>query len=231
MFNAVILDISDGSQVAGTSKPYTTIEDGISLMKEIAEQLLKKTTDEAWKTKWLYAGARVGFSPRNYIINTNEDISAKNYISYEAALLGEVNIFKLFAVQTELIFSGDKIFIGSEFGDITVAANTLQIPLLAKLTFRPRRFYFAGFAGPYIALPLGKMELTKNDVSGKYDFSSTVGLTGGADAGIKLGGGILFLDARYSGDFLFFRADDAAQYRRKIFSISLGYSYGFFDKK
>jgi hypothetical protein len=74
------------------------------------------------------------------------------------------------------------------------------------------------------------MEINYNEAVNKYDFSTTIGLTGGADAGIKLVGGILFLDARYSGDFLFFKANDAPQYRRKMLSISIGYNYGFINK-
>jgi TolB-like protein len=232
MFTANILNIEDGSQIVGTSQEYTTIRNGISRIKNIAKELLKETISaEDWKHKWVYAGARSGFSSHDYVLNTFEDINAENNFSFEAALQGEVQIMPLLAVQTELLLSSDKIYIADiGYKDLTCTATTLQIPLLAKFTYRPNKFYFAGFAGPYIALPLGQMEINYNDAVNKYDFSTTIGLTGGADAGIKLVGGILFLDARYSGDFLFFKANDAPQYRRKMLSISIGYNYGFINK-
>jgi hypothetical protein len=187
--------------------------------------------DESWKHKWLYTGARFGVSIHDYVTNMTVDVDAKTNTSFEAALFGEVQILPLLAVQPELVYSSDTVFVSdAENGNVTVSASTLEIPVLAKLTVRPGIFYLAGFVGPYIAIPLGQMQVTHNGNTSDYDFSSTFGLTGGANAGMKLGPGVLLLDARFSGDFRFFRANDTPQYRRTMFSISLGYNYGFFNK-
>jgi hypothetical protein len=64
-----------------------------------------------------------------------------------------------------------------------------------------------------------------------HDFSPSFAWTLGAEAGMQFGPGLLFLDFRYSGDFKFVRSNGDGHYRRNIFSISLGYNYGFINKK
>jgi hypothetical protein len=180
----------------------------------------------------LYVGLRTGFSPRDYLLNTTlPDITAETHTAFEIAALAEVRILSLLSLQIEFIFSSDEVdAVNPSYGDIRVSASTLTIPLLAKLTFRPGKFYFAVFTGPAISLPLGQMEVTQGNDTKPYGFSATPGWVGGANAGIKLGQGLLFVDARYSGDFLFVQADKKGQYRRNIFSISLGYDYGLITK-
>jgi TolB-like protein len=182
--------------------------------------------------KKLYLGLRTGISLRNYVLNTTlPDITTETHTTFEIAALCEVRIFSLFSLQTEFIFSGDEVNAANpSYGDIGVSAYTLAIPLLAKLTFRPGNFYFAAFAGPAISLPLGQMKVTQGGETKAYDFLPTPGWAGGANAGMKLGPGLLFLDARYSGDFIFVESNGNGQYLRNMFSISLGYNYGLITK-
>jgi TolB-like protein len=194
------------------------------------DEMLGRLTGKEYKM--LYLGIRTGISLRDYVMNTTlPDITAETHTAFEIAALCEVRIFSLFALQTEIIFSGDEVNAANpDYGDIGVSAYTLSIPLLAKLTFRPGNFYFAAFAGPAISLPLGQMEVTQGGDTNTYDFSPTPGWVGGANAGMKLGPGLLFLDARYSGDFIFVESNGNGQYRRNMFSISLGYNYGFITR-
>jgi hypothetical protein len=187
--------------------------------------------DDSWKDKRLYTGIRAGVSPHNYVLNTTPDITAEPYNAFEIAALCEARITSRLSLQTELIFSSDEVNVDNpEYGAITVSSNTLSIPLLAKLTARPGIFYLAAFTGPNFILPLGTMEVTRGGAVETYDFTPTAGWTAGVDAGLKAGPGILFLDVRYSGDFNFVRSNGEGQYRRNIFSISLGYNYGFINK-
>jgi hypothetical protein len=189
-------------------------------------------SDTSWKDKRLYPGIRAGVSPRDYVLNTTlSNITAEPHSSFEIAALCEVQIFSLFSLQTEIIYSRDVVRVDNpEYGAITVSSNTLSIPLLAKLTARPGIFYLAAFTGPNFVLPLGTMEVTRGGAAEAHDFSPTAGWTVGTDAGMKIGPGLLFLDFRYSGDFKFARSNGDGQYRRNIFSISLGYNYGFINK-
>jgi hypothetical protein len=188
--------------------------------------------DEGWKHKWLYPAIRLGVSPHWYELNTSsDDIEANTHAAFEAALSAEVQIRTLFALQTELIFSGDRIKAKSDDGfEVTLSASALTIPVLAKLTFRPGNFYAAAFAGPYFTIPLGQLAVNRNGQTETYHFTAPIGITGGANAGIKLGPGLLFLDLRYNGDLTYFWANDSAQFRSNRFSVSLGYNYGFFNK-
>jgi TolB-like protein len=178
---------------------------------------------DSWKHKWLYPGARAGWALHNYALNSGEPADAHSI--FEAAALLETQITRLFALQTELSFSNDTVTANA----ITVTASTLTIPLLAKLTWRPGNFYLAVFAGPAFTLPLGQLEV-KSGGGAKHDFSPTIALSGGINAGARLGPGVLFLDARYTGDCTFVRANDEAQYRRNGFSLSLGYHFGLINK-
>jgi hypothetical protein len=105
--------------------------------------------DESWKHKWLYPGARAGWSLRRYALNsTVSGLQADAFSTFEAAALLEARIFSHFALQTEIVFSNDKV--SATIGDngITLSSWTAAVPVLAKLTWRPGNFYLAAFAGP-----------------------------------------------------------------------------------
>jgi hypothetical protein len=112
---------------------------------------------------------------------------------------------------------------------VTLQAATLTVPLFAKVAWRPRIFYVAAFAGPALTLPLGQMTVTRNESEQRYDFSPTLGIACGINAGIRAGQGIAFLDIRYYGDCMFVQADDTQQYRRQTVTFSLGYSFGLWN--
>jgi hypothetical protein len=186
--------------------------------------------NERWKHKWLYPGIRLGVSPHTYRVNTSSALEADTHAAFEAAVSAEVQIAKLFSLQPELVYSADKVGANTDSLDVTINTSTLMIPILAKLTFRPGNFYLAGFAGPYFTIPLGSMNVTQSGTTENYSYTAPLGITGGADVGMKLGPGILFLDLRYSADRKYFWANDAAQFSRSMFSVSLGYNFGLINK-
>jgi hypothetical protein len=60
-----------------------------------------------------------------------------------------------------------------------------------------------------------------------YSYTVPLGVTAGADLGMHLGPGLLFLDIRYSLDFGTNESDNSiATFRRNMVSFSLGYKYG-----
>jgi TolB-like protein len=186
--------------------------------------------DESWKHKWIYPGIRLGVSPHSYQLNTSSNLEADNHAAFEAALSGELQIAKLFAIQPEIVYSADTVSANNADIDVTINTATLTIPILAKLTFRPGNFYLAGFAGPYFSFPLGAMAIERNGTTESYSYTAPMGINGGVDVGVKLGQGVLFLDLRYSADLSYFWANDSAQFTRSMFSVSLGYNYGFINK-
>ncbi|MDR0526202.1 MAG: outer membrane beta-barrel protein [Spirochaetaceae bacterium] len=207
------------------------------LIKQMKKKIRRNAGPEDWKNKRLYIGARAGLAAQTPVINTNrDDINAEAATGFEAALQFEYRFFEFsvmklplrFFAQSEIIFSGEKIAAVLPEGDsVTMEAGILNVPLLAKAAWTPRIFYFAVFAGPALTLPLGQMMIKQDGLERQYDFSPTFGLLAGINAGIKVGQGAVFLDARYYGDCLFTRVNDVQQYRRQTFSVSLGYRYGF----
>jgi hypothetical protein len=187
---------------------------------------------DSWKHKWLYPGIRAGVSFRDYVLNAaGSGITADTHSTFTVSALLEAQLFQFLALQTETSFSNDTVTIhNAPTGDLSLRSYTLTIPLLLKFTWRPKTFYLAAFTGPGFVLPLGQLNMTANGVSESYNFSSTVELTAGANIGVKIGPGILFLDARYNGDFNFVHFDNSAQYRRNTISLSLGYQYGIVNK-
>jgi hypothetical protein len=110
-----------------------------------------------------------------------------------------------------------------------------MIPLLAKLTFRPGIFLFSLFAGVHVTIPLGKMDYTgQSNENASYDYSVPLGLSAGADIGIKMGPGVLFADLRYLMDFgnTSIRDDYGvlSVYKRSQVSVSLGYEFALIGR-
>jgi TolB-like protein len=206
------------------------------LIRQMKAEAKRNADPDAWKHQRLYIGARAGLAVQNPALNTNrDDIQAAVNPAFEGAAQCEAGLFDFsvlklplrFSVQTELAFSGETVSADMpEQNTVTLEAAALTIPLLAKAAWRPRAFYLAAFAGPALTLPLGQITVTRNGNAERYDFSPTLGLAAGINAGIKAGPGLLFLDIRYYGDCMFVRADDVPQYRRQTVSISLGYSFG-----
>jgi hypothetical protein len=194
--------------------------------------LLLWNGNTSWKHKWFYPGIRAGAAMREYVLNTTRtDITAEPRTTFEIAALCEIQIAGALSLQPELVYSEDIVTIyNPDYGAIQSSSSTLAVPLLVKLTWRPRVFYLAAFTGPRLVLPLGRMRVTQDGAATDYDFSKTWGLTVGVNAGVRLGQGLLFLDLRYSGDLGFVQSNGTGQYRRNIYSASLGFNYGLLNK-
>jgi TolB-like protein len=196
---------------------------------------------EDWKHKWLYLGARAGLSLGFYengggLADTSIYLSQKMTGSpaFEGSLYASVSIWKLFAVQTEVIITNDSFDLYSGSNSIvSVSYNSLMIPLLAKVQYRPAIFMVQGYTGAYLSLPLGQMEVKHRNGSYSADFPVMPGFVAGGGFGVKLGPGAVVGDIRYAADFGFLSASyrgtrDVS--RRSTVSFSLGYEIGLIRK-
>jgi hypothetical protein len=219
---------------AGASVPWYKAEDSLS-------------------NHWLYAGLRGGGSFRFYTLPE----LIKDYhtgipdLSYEAALHAAFRFLPFMSVQAEAVFTQDRArFQGPEYyksGDESwfvfytdsYTSTSLQFPLTLKfpLVFDP--YIISPFGGVYVTLPLGKTALRSNRAAGKsgdldYDLTGYLGYTTGVDLGMRLGPGILFLDARYGGDFgetaIHLEDGNTLSYTRSMLSLSVGYELALIRK-
>jgi len=138
-----------------------------------------------------------------------------------------VNIFDWLGVQAEFMFKPIEIQVRADGelsgytysegvaypnswafdeGIATIKYNSIVIPVLAKFMYKPKNFYFAGLIGPYFEFPVGDAPFTGKffEINWEALFKPkgiSMGMTVGANAGLHLGPGILFLDIRYSFNF------------------------------
>jgi hypothetical protein len=203
--------------------------------------------------RWLYLGLRGGGSFRFHTLPelTMDYYSYMPGLTYEVAFQAAFRFLPFMSVQAEAVFTHDRAkFRGTEshqLGDRswfiyytdTYSSTSLMFPLTVKFPLVAAPYIVAPFVGAYWAMPLGKMTLASNIASrptGEFDYklSGHFGLTAGVDLGINLGPGILFLDARYGGDFgevVIQVGDSKITYKRVMLSLSIGYEIALLDKK
>jgi hypothetical protein len=192
----------------------------------------------AWKNKWLYFGLRGGGSLRTYTLN--EDIPAEipdKGFTFEGAAQLSFQFTSFLALQAEGIFTRDTVkYQGTEGYEASLTSLSVMLPLALKFTFRPGPVLIAPFGGAYFNLPVGDMAFESNDGKESYSFSQSIGVMGGLDLGLKLGPGVLFLDARLAMDLGDTSVSDSGGtlqiYKREpMLSVSMGYEIGIFNRK
>jgi hypothetical protein len=172
----------------------------------------------------LYLGAHVGFSPNIYKLNTNADMTAENFVSFDAGLQFGVRISKMFILQTELNYSTDEV-IAEGNNTILLKTHSLTIPIIAKFHNMNGNFYYSFFGGLYYPISLGEMEVNINGYSENYDYYYPFGFLLGFNLGWKVGPGVIFSDIRFLQDLGYVYANNADQYLRTGFNFSIGYNF------
>jgi hypothetical protein len=160
-------------------------------------------------------------------------------IAFDFALQVSAAPVKFFAIQAEAILVSDSFKItytppmGSRETVREVQYMSLLTPILGKFMFKPEigniTLLLQGYGGIYFTIPLTPLEAGGSAGSFSGRFSVPVGFTGGGGAGIKLGPGFLFLDARYLGDSA--DTDVSGQgkiHKRQRLSFSAGYEIKLF---
>jgi hypothetical protein len=194
------------------------------------------------QNNWLSLGGRMGGSAHFYKLGSDmyEGYDVDPHFSFNGGVQAAVNIFDVFAVQTELLFVKDTATATDSGGVLSIESTSLLIPFLAKASIRPGNFVLSGFAGIYFTVPLGDMDVSIEYNGSPYGSTTAkfekapLGFMFGADGGIKLGPGNLFADLRYAIDFsetgISLEGEEVSIYKRSVFMFSLGYEIGLFSK-
>lgn len=198
--------------------------------------------DSLHDKKRLYLGIKAGLSIGNYdngggladrTVYPSQSLTG--LLSFDASLFAAVSIWSLFAIQAEAILTNDsfELFSGNS-SLMTVSYNSLMIPLLAKLVWRPSIFMVQGYAGAYLSLPMGQMEVKHRNGSYSADIPLMSGFMAGGGFGIKLGPGSIIADIRYATDFGNVTINNNGtrdiSHRGKVY-FALGYEFGLLTKK
>jgi hypothetical protein len=192
---------------------------------------------DQWNNNRFYLGARAGLAQGMY--GSAGDLfpastSLTGGLSFDAGLYGAVNVLGLFEIQVEALVSGNSFDIARTSTFNSVAYTSLELPLLAKLVWRPSIFMVQGYGGIALSVPLGQLTIKHSNGTTTADYGVMPGFVLGSGGGIKLGPGVLLGDIRYSGDFGALTANISGGSheisRRSRVSFSLGYEIGFFQK-
>jgi hypothetical protein len=233
---------------------YSDINDAMVSLPGLVEWLfshIRTATQEAEidtrKDPFFMLGPRAGLSSKWYA-NPDEKSPGASSLGVEGGISGALRLNSLLSLQLDLLFSGDTLVYrglkeqDSVYYNERLSTLFLTLPLVLKVNFRPGPFRLSPLAGFYAALPLGQTGFHEN-LSGKersYSHSAAVaGFTAGFEAAMEYGPGMMVAGLRYSGDFNYTIIDynnpkDTAgdtSYRRNIFSVYVGYEFGFLDTK
>jgi TolB-like protein len=233
-----------------------------------------RPVSELWKYKWLYLGLRGGGGINTgYTGSSTEPIfdfgSIKSSFGVTGAFSVNGQITDWLGVQAEFMYAHDTVKIqtaggsvveteggkmGSEGGNGEFSFNSFMVPVLAKITFNPGNFHFAGLGGVYFGIPFGELQFEGVLQAGKWQgvfkpVNANMGLMFGGNIGYHLGPGILFVDARYVIDLtgIKFEPDDGSwtmwndysskwrfmpdmEFSRNKILFGIGYQIGFFNK-
>jgi hypothetical protein len=185
-------------------------------------------------------GVRLG---AGFEINTaDEDMVGSGYspkeksnVAFNPTLLGAFKFNESWAIQPEIIFMiNNGVEISGHGNTVSIAYHTLDIPLLARWNFILEPVLAGVVLGPYISLPMGKLNLSVGDKGSALDTTGwTFGVTGGFVIGIKAGPGYITGDLRFLHDFssLKLREDfgdgmqDANIAIRRSINLTIGYEF------
>jgi TolB-like protein len=201
----------------------------------------QNTTGNAANDKYLYFGGRAGLSLGFYgngggladkTVYPSQSIAGVP--AFDGSLFISASLSRFLEIQIEAMITNDSFELNSGNTRLfTVSYNSLMMPLLAKFVYRPSWYMVHGYAGAYLSVPLGQMEVRHNNGSYTADFSLLGGLMTGGGLGIRLGPGTVLADIRYAGDLGFVTSDyngsREISKRNKVY-FSLGYEFGVLPK-
>jgi hypothetical protein len=85
---------------------------------------------------------------------------------------------------------------------VGISYTTMDIPVLARWNFIQRPLVAGIILGPYISLPVGRLNLVVDDKGSALNMSGvTFGIMGGFTMAYKAGPGYIVGDIRYMNDF------------------------------
>jgi hypothetical protein len=182
--------------------------------------------DDVWKYHWLFLNARIGGSFRMFL-SENSGVPNSSALGFDLGFESEFHVFNFLALQFGINYGLDKPeYLGLLYEDFPVPvvypSSLLSIPLMVKGIFNPTlRSTLGPYAGAYLTVKI--IGSSKPPL---------LGVLGGVEYATKLVPGALFFDLRYSQDIGSTEvADGLFNYRRLFITLSVGYKYGFFERR
>lgn len=179
-------------------------------------------------------GFRAGITlPDQKYETSGFDISGSSYMGLTAAVLFEIGISEMFAVQPEIAFIQKGTKSEFDFGGTTLESKTrinhIDVPILAKARFGNESIGAYVAAGPTFGYAVSgfyeedgeKTDIKDDDWDGYNRFE--IGASAGAGIGKKLTSGQVFLDFRYIFSLSNLADEDDVTAHNMGMNISIGY--------
>jgi hypothetical protein len=166
------------------------------------------------------------------MVGTGVTPKEESNITFAGALFFTWRITDRFGLQPEInimINNGIKATF-ADGGQISATYHSLDIPLLFIFNIIYSPVLVRIFAGPYLAIPVSKMNIEVVGVSGGTSADTTGvigGIMGGFAAGFRVGPGNIIGDIRYMNDFsevnVNYRGNAMKGFLRRSVNITVGY--------
>jgi hypothetical protein len=160
--------------------------------------------------------------------------SEESTIAFNPALFFAFKFNDRFGLQAELnVMTNNGIIATYPDGKkVNAAYTSLDIPILLYYNIVVNPVIVRVFAGPYAAIPVGKINVSMPGLSGEAGIKNTghmFGIAGGFDEGFKIGPGNIIGDFRYINDFndntIDFNGDELKGFLRRAINITVGYEF------
>jgi hypothetical protein len=213
------------------------------LFSHIHEVTIEEPQAAAWTDPLFMLGLRMGLSQRWYT-EPGEVSSGASALNLEGGVSGAVRLGEYFSFQLEMLLTGDTLVYRGLDWDSSRNTYTMEnrkytnlsliIPFLLKANFRTDPVRLSPLAGLYAMAPLGQTRYRYSAGEGaspSWYYSVPLGFTVGLEGAVRSGPGRVFGGLRYAADIGTAKINDGQEYRRTMFSLYLGYEFGFSDGK
>jgi len=166
------------------------------------------------------------------MVGTGVTPKEESHVTFTGALSFAWKITDKFGVQPELNVTVNN-GIKATFADgaqVSASYHSLDIPLILYFNIIHSPALVRIFAGPYLAVPVGKMNMEVSGLPGGVGAETrgvNFGVTGGFAAGFRAGPGNFIADIRYMNDFnevnVTYRGMEMKGFLRRSVNLTLGY--------
>jgi hypothetical protein len=202
----------------------------------VMRRLLSDRTGDIGNTRFA-VGARLGAgfeinSAHSDMVGTDDTPKEESLVAFAVSLFFMFRFNDHFGIQPELnvMLNNGVEATYTDGTQVKAAYNSLDIPVLLYYNFILSPVLVRVSVGPYIAIPVGKVNVEVPGLTGASGFENygfMWGVTGGFGIGFRLGPGSIIGDVRYLNDFtenvITYNGSEQKGFLRRSISTTIGY--------
>jgi len=205
-FNASVIDLERGNQIAGYTEPYTMLNDGIDAMDFLAQELSGLEISNRKRSK---RSNHAASSANTYFKNSGLNFAAwlgpsESFVNHSTNPVGrhfsgggeiELRLFRYLGLQTGFQIFQDEDY---PFSEALITKTMMQVPVLARTELSFARDFALGlYFSPYIGIGINLFS-PGNDIA--VQSSPHLSLIAGGDIGFYILSLKIFIGYQYNQD-------------------------------